>query len=166
MQANPDANGRLGTKAFMDQIAAMRQAVGDATDVVNCAPFAAAATIGSTSTPLDGTWAVTYTQSQLQAAGPGCASNDPSNCGHFTLTFDRGQWREAGPLGTNDDSAGTYVVASDNVTFFRHDQAYPGSDGEIWGQYIWSVYRGALIFKNMFVGGPCLNVKSWLKVGG
>jgi hypothetical protein len=155
------------TKAFIGEMAALRQAAGGSTDIVKCTSAAVTGRTGSTPTPLDGTWAVTYTESQLQAAGPigACDPSNPANYGYFSLTFDRGHWREVGPPGTNGDASGMYVVAGDKVTFYRRDNAYPGSSSEVWGPYIWSVYRGALTFKNTFVGGPCLNVKAWHKVG-
>jgi TRAP-type transport system periplasmic protein len=155
------------TKSFISEITAMRQAARGSTDAVSCSSADTAASSGSTPTSLDGTWTVAFTQSQLQAAGPSsnCGANNPANYGHFSLTFSRGHWSETGSPGTNGDASGTYVVAGDKVTFYRHDQAYQGSDGEIWGPYIWSVYRDTLTFKNTFIGGPCLNVKAWHKVG-
>ena len=65
-------------------------------------------------------------------------------------------------------SYGTYVVTGDKITFYRHDHAYPGSDTEVVGPYIWSVYRDTLTFKQGgpgFVGGIGWVLKPWRKTG-
>ncbi len=129
---------------------AMCQATGGLPDAVSCSSTGTAARITATLTPLDGTWAVTFTQSQLEAAGPSanCDASNPANYGHFSWKFSRRHWWQTGPPGTNGNASGTYVVTGDKVTFYRSDHAYPGSDTEIWGPYIWSVYRDTLTFKN------------------
>jgi len=61
---------------------------------------------------------------------------------------------------------GTYVVTGDKINFYRHDHDYPGSDTEVWGPYIWSVYRDTLTFK--WTGGTQgpieLIVKPWNRI--
>ena len=59
-------------------------------------------------------------------------------------------------------------MKGDQITFYRKDHAYPGSDTEIWGPYIWSVYRDTLTFREgaSFGMGPTgLTVNPWRKLG-
>src|SRR5262249_35946451 len=145
LESNPS------TRAFITQITAMRQAVGGAPDALSWpAGSGGSAQITTTATKLDGKWQVTFTESQLLAAGPGPGEDQPGNYGHFMLTFERGHWRQVGPGGTSDQGItvyGTYLVSGDKITFYRNDHEYPGSDTETWGPYIWSVYRDTLTFK-------------------
>jgi TRAP-type C4-dicarboxylate transport system substrate-binding protein len=160
LESNPS------TRAFIIQITAMRQA-GVSPDAVSCPPAGTPAQNATTLSPLEGRWAVTFTQSQLEAAGPStsCDPSNPANYGYFTLRFDRGRWWETSLPETNGNASGTYVTNGDKVTFYRNDDAYPGSDTEVWGPYIWSVYRDTLTFKNVGSGGPCLYVQPWHKIG-
>jgi hypothetical protein len=69
----------------------------------------------------------------------------------------------------NSGGSGTFVVRGNQIVFHRHDHAYPGSDTEVWGPYIWSVYRDTLTFKKV---SPLpeiptsLVVKPWRRTGG
>lgn len=164
LESNP------ATKAFIAQITAMRQAVGGAPDAVSCpAGSGGSSQITTTATKLDGKWQVTFTESQLLAAGPGPGEDQPENYGHFMLTFDRGHWRQAGPGGSSGviTNYGTYMVSGDKITFYRSDHEYPGSDTEIWGPYFWSVYRDTLTLKKAggSQGPTSLVVKPWRKIG-
>jgi TRAP-type C4-dicarboxylate transport system substrate-binding protein len=171
LESNPS------TKAFINQIAAMRQAAGDPPSTVTCPAAAATGGIAGAAAILQGTWQVTYTQSELAAAGASSAELDPSagNWGHFTLTFRQGHWwyRNIGgdptAVPNNKYGYGTYVVAGDKINFYRHDNAYPSSNTEIWGPYFWSVYRDTLTFKrDGWTGdqGPTmLAVKPWSRTG-
>src|SRR5215472_14806351 len=173
LDANPS------TKTFIKQIAAMRQAAGDAPSAVTC-PAAAAATggISSAASVLQGTWQVAFTEGELAAAGAGPGEVAPplGNWGHFTLRLNHGRWqiRQTGGDPQIDPSNrfyfGTYVVTGDKSSFYRHDQDYPGSNTEIWGPYIWSVYRDTLTFKtDGWTGGTqgptSLTVKPWSPIG-
>jgi hypothetical protein len=126
--------------------------------------------ITTTATKLDGKWEVTFTESQLLAAGGG-PEDQPGNYGHFMLTCERGRWRQAGPPGpAGRFASGTYVVRGNEVTFYRDDHSYRGSDTETWGPYIWSVYRDTLTFRRAGwsgdVTGPAeLVVKPWRRTG-
>src|SRR5262249_42136026 len=94
LESNP------ATKAFIAQITAMRQAVGGAPDAVSCpGGRGRSGQITTTATKLDGKWQVTFTESQLLAAGAGPDEDVPANYGPFMLTFERGHWRQAGPPG-------------------------------------------------------------------
>ena len=129
---------------------------------------AGAGGIASTAAALGGTWQVTYTLAEFSAAGadPSEASI-PSNIGHFMFSFSKGRWRMIGPPGGS--ASGTYSVTGDRITFYRHDHAYAGSDTEVWGPYIWSVYRDTLRFKKAGPPGIAmptgLVVKPWRKTG-
>ena len=72
-------------------------------------------------------------------------------------------------MGPGDSPAsGKYVLNGDEITFYRTDHAYPGSDTEIWGPYSWSVYRDTLTFRKSksFGEGPTgLVVKPWRRSG-
>jgi TRAP-type C4-dicarboxylate transport system substrate-binding protein len=171
LESNP------ATRAFIDEITAMRQAAGGSPDAVACPPASAAAAATAASA-LQGTWQVTYTESDLIAAGADSSALGPGlgNWGHFTLTFGQGHWwiRHIGGdpavAPNNLYYYGTYVVTGQQITFYRHDHDYPGSDTEIWGPYTWSVYRDTLTFKKAgWTGdtqGPTnLVVKPWRTTG-
>jgi TRAP-type C4-dicarboxylate transport system substrate-binding protein len=166
------------TKAFISQIVAMRRAAGDSPSTVTCAAAAATSGIISSATMLQGTWQVTYTQSELAAADADPSELAPQlgNFGHFTLTFRQHHWwyRNIGgdpaAISNNKYGYGTYVVTGDKISFYRHDSAYPSSNTEIWGPYIWSVYRDTLTFKKdgwtAGIQGPTmLAVKPWSRIG-
>ena len=106
----------------------------------------------------------------------GAASDEllPSqgNWGRFTFTLSRGHWWQTARPSTAPGwtAYGSYVVAGHKVTFYRHDHDYQGSDTEIWGPYIWSVYRDALTFQKAgWTGstqGPTgLAVRPWRRTG-
>ena len=106
----------------------------------------------------------------MLAAGADPTEDIPGNWGHFSLAFDRGHFTDVGPNVAPEDgpASGKYVVDGDKITFYRTDNAYPGSDTEIWGPYIWSVYRDTLTFRKSrdFGQGPTgLVVKPWRKSG-
>jgi TRAP-type C4-dicarboxylate transport system substrate-binding protein len=165
------------TKVFISQIAAMRHAAGDSPSTVTCAAAAAAGESISAAAILQGTWQVTYTQSELAAAGAAGDELSPSlgNFGHFSLRFSQGRWwwRNTGgdpaAIPNNTYANGTYVVTGNKINFYRHDNAYPSSNTEIWGPYIWSVYRNTLTFKKAGPPGQTgptgLVVKPWSKIG-
>ena len=162
------------TKAYIAQITAMRRAVGGSPAAVTC-PAASAGGTSASAAALQGTWQVTYTESELVAleGGPGIPSE--GNWGHFTFAFRHGHyWTRllGGDPGVSPNNArpnyGTYVVTGDKITFYRHDHAYTSSDTEVVGPYIWSVYRDTLTFKQGgpgFVGGLGWTVKPWRKTG-
>jgi TRAP-type C4-dicarboxylate transport system substrate-binding protein len=154
------------TKAFIQQITSIRDSLGGSPDAASCTTSAETGRTTQALTGLDGKWVVTYTRSQLFAAGADPSEDIPGNWGHFSLTFDRGHFSDAGPdVGPGSGAAsGTYVVNGDDITFYRTDNAYPGSDTEIWGPYTWSVYRDTLTFRKSgsFGEGPTgLVVKPW-----
>jgi TRAP-type C4-dicarboxylate transport system substrate-binding protein len=163
LESNPQ------TRAFMQKIRAMQRAPGNRPDAVQCPRTGAAKSAATSASALDGTWAVTYTRKEFRAAGAYADEvNIPANWGHFTLTFHRGHFFDNGTK-PNGSGSGTFVVRGDKITFYRHDHAYPGSDTEIWGPYIWSVYRDTLTFKKV---SPLpeiptsLVVKPWRRIRG
>ena len=172
LEANP------ATRVFINQITAMRQAIGGSPDALTCA---SAQTTGQGSTavsPLEGTWQVAYTKQELLAAGadPTQIYLSQETWGHFTLTFSSGHWSlrlTGGDPAVPPDyqlAYGTYAVAGDKILFHRRDHDTLGSGTEVWGPYIWSVYRGTLTFKrDGWTGGtqgPAgLVVKPWRKSG-
>jgi len=149
LDANPS------TKTFIEQISAMRQAPGDPPSTVTCPAAAASGGIIDSAAMLQGTWQATYTQNELAAAGADPNELAPSlgNWGHFTLKLSQGRWwihllgGDPAVAPNNVYYYGTYVVTGHQIKFYRHDHDYPGSDTEIWGPYIWSVYRDTLTFK-------------------
>jgi TRAP-type C4-dicarboxylate transport system substrate-binding protein len=166
------------TKAYISQITAMRPAAGGSPGAVACPAAAATGGIVSSAAELHGTWQVTYTENELIAAGADSNELQPSqgNFGHFTLTFSQGRWwwRNTGgdpaAIPNNKYAYGTYVVIGSKINFYRHDNAYPGSDTEIWGPFIWSVWRDTLTFKrDGWTGGTQgpsgLTVKPWSRIG-
>jgi TRAP-type C4-dicarboxylate transport system substrate-binding protein len=166
------------TRKFISEITAMRQVVGGTPNAIAC-PAASAGGIATGASALQGTWQVTYTQSELAAAGAEPSGMLPSqgNWGHFTFTLHNGHWQQrllgGDPAAAPDNLLpyyGTYVVTGTKITFYRHDSDYVGSDTEVWGPYIWSVYRDTLTFKREgWTGdtqGPTeLVVKPWRKTG-
>jgi hypothetical protein len=154
------------TRALIHQIALMRDALGGAADAASCSSATVATGLTRRGSELQGSWQVTYTESELNAAGADPSEDLPANFGHQTLTLERGEWSNAGPhVGPGSGTAsGTYLVHGDEITFYRHDHSYPGSDTEIWGPYIWSAYRDTLTFRKGkdFAQGPTgLVVKPW-----
>jgi hypothetical protein len=103
-------------------------------------------------TPLDGIWDVTYSRDELIAARPDPSEVEPSNYGHFTLEFHRGDFS----FWQTDNGhvewrlIGTYAVDGDSFAFFvAPNQAGTGNHGpEVW-RYRWSVYRGTLTFEKL-----------------
>jgi TRAP-type transport system periplasmic protein len=165
------------TKAFIDEITIMRQAIGGSPDVVACAA-ASAGGVSATASALGGTWQVTYTEQELIAAGadPGELGPSEGNWGHFTLTFRQGQWwlrlvgGDPGVAPNNLEEYGSYVVTGHQISFYRHDHDYTGSDTEVWGPYIWSMYRDTLTFKKAgwtgsTQGPTSLVVRPWRTTG-
>ena len=57
-------------------------------------------------------------------------------------------------------------MTGDKILFHRHDHAYLGSDTQVWGPYIWSVYRDTLTFRKAGAAPmpTDLVVKPWLKI--
>jgi TRAP-type C4-dicarboxylate transport system substrate-binding protein len=172
LEANP------ATRVFINQITAMRQAIGGSPDSLTCASARNTGQSSTAASPLEGTWQVTYTKQELLAAGadPTLIYLSEETWGHFTLMFSSGHWWLQ--LTGGDPAVppnyrlayGTYVVAGDKVLFHRLDHDYLGSGTEVWGPYIWSVYRDTLIFKrDGWTGGTQgltgLVVKPWRKSG-
>jgi TRAP-type C4-dicarboxylate transport system substrate-binding protein len=171
LEANPT------TRAFIDEITAMRQAVGGSPDAVAC-PAASAGGVSATASALQGIWQVTYTEQELAAAGADPSELGPGegNWGHFSLTLRQGQWwirligGDPAVTPNNVYYYGTYAVTGQQITFYRHDHDSPGSDSEVWGPYTWSVYRDTLTFKKAgWTGGiqgpTSLTVRPWRTTG-
>jgi TRAP-type C4-dicarboxylate transport system substrate-binding protein len=164
------------TRMFIDEITAM--AAGAAPGTITC-PAASPGGIPATASALQGTWQVAFTEAELAAAGAGAAGvGVPSegNWGHFIFTLRHGHWRyrlaggDPGVAPNNKLDFGTYVTTGDKISFYRHDHDYSSSDTEIWGPYLWSVYRDTLTFKPAgWAGGAqgpfSLVVKPWRKIG-
>jgi hypothetical protein len=134
---------------------------------VRCSSAATRTPVSGTDA-LEGKWEVQYTRSEFDAAGADPSEDLPVNWGHFTLVFDHGRWWSIGRK-PGSSAAGTYAVSGSKITFYRDDHAYPGSNTEVWGPYVWSVYRDTLTFSKpaSFAGGPTeLVVKPWRKAGG
>jgi len=166
------------TRAFINEITVMRQAVGGSPDAVSCPAAGAGGTAATTASELEGTWQDSYTEQELIAAGadPNELLPGQGNWGQFTLSLRRGHWSihhiggDPAVTPNNLYYYGTYVVTGQQITFYRHDHDYPGSDTEIWGPYTWSVYRDTLTFKKAgWTGGTrgptLLAVKPWRTIG-
>jgi len=162
------------TRRLIEQIASVRQAMGGSTDSVTCTSAGSTGQGGTTSGSLLGTWQVTYTRQELAAAGadPLAVFLGQETWGHFSLKLSGGHWSlrliSGGPKVTANHrpASGTYVVTGDKIVFHRHDRAYLGSDTQVWGPYIWSIYRDTLTFKKAeAVPMPTdLVVKPWTKI--
>jgi TRAP-type C4-dicarboxylate transport system substrate-binding protein len=157
------------TRAFIDEINAMRRVSGDRPDAVHCPTTGAARPAATNASALDGKWAVTYTRKEFRAAGAYPDEvNVIGNWGHFTLTLNRRHFAENGSM-PNSGGSGMFVVRGNQIVFHRHDHAYAGSDTEVWGPYIWSVYRDTLTFKKVSLLPEIptsLVVKPWRRIGG
>jgi hypothetical protein len=169
LESNP------ATRAFISQIMAIRQGIGGSPDPLTCAPTPNTGQNSTTVSPLQGTWQATYTKQELLAAGadPTLLYLSEETWGHFTLTFSSGHWwlrlisGDPGVPASHRLASGTYAVTGDKIVFHRHDHHYLGSNTQVWGPYIWSVYRGTLTFKK---AGPALMptgliVKPWRTTG-
>ena len=162
------------TRRFIEQIASVRQAMGGSPDSLTCTPTGSTGQSDPTASSFRGTWQVTYTKQDLVAAGadPLAIYLSQEAWGHFSLKLSGGHWSLrliGGPPAVAANyrpASGTYVVTGDKIVFHRHDQAYLGSNTEVWGPYIWSVYRGTLTFKKAG-SAPMptdLVVKPWTKI--
>lgn len=162
------------TKEFIAEIASLRQAMGGAPDSVSCSSTQRAPQSTTTRNAIEGTWQVAYTEQQFIAAGADQTEIYvlAGNWGDFSLKLSGGHWwlrligGDPGVAPAYRSSSGTYVVTGDKILFHRHDRSYLGSDTEVWGPYIWSVYRDTLTFKKA-ASAPMptdLVVKPWLKV--
>jgi TRAP-type C4-dicarboxylate transport system substrate-binding protein len=167
LESNP------ATRAFITEITAMRQAIGGSPSTVACPAAGTTGGVTGAATVLQGTWQVTYTESELVAAGADASELSPGlgNWGQFTLTFRQGHWQQrllGGDPGVAPNNRlpmyGTYVVTGHQITFYRHDHNYTGSDTEIWGPYTWSVYRDMLTLRG-HQGPTGLTVRPWRKTG-
>jgi TRAP-type C4-dicarboxylate transport system substrate-binding protein len=138
------------TKEFIAEIERLKQQTGPGKALLvpdDCGRVAAGPspqpspqpTKTTTSTELDGLWEVTFTKDEFVAAHPDPSEVDPSNWGHFTLKFDRGDFGGSSDSWT---STGTYVVDGDTITF------YVPNEKSLW-KYRWSVYRGTLTFEKL-----------------
>jgi TRAP-type C4-dicarboxylate transport system substrate-binding protein len=163
LESNPQ------TRTFIQQISGMRRNAGDRPDTVLCPPTGQAMSATTDASALDGTWVVTYTRKEFQAAGAYPDElNQSGNTGHFALTFSRGRFSINGSM-PDSSASGTFVISENKIVFHRHDHAYESSDTEVWGPYIWSVYRDTLTFKKV---SPLpeiptgLVVKPWRRIGG
>lgn len=143
------------TRAFLSEITVMRQAAGGSPDSLTCASVRNTGQGNTAVSPLEGSWQVTYTKQELLAAGadPTQIYLSQETWGHFSLTLSSGHWwlrlTDGDPaVPPNYRLAyGTYAVTGDKLLFHRRDHDYLGSGTEVWGPYIWSVYRGTLTFK-------------------
>jgi len=168
LEANPS------TKALIAQITSLRQAMGGSPDSLTCASTPNAGQDTTTATPLEGTWQVSYTKQEFIAAGADSTEIylSEGQWGHFSLKLSRGHWRlrliagDRGVAPKYRSAYGTYAVTGDKILFRRHDRAYLGSDTQVWGPYIWSVYRGTLTFRKAGAAPmpTDLVVKPWLKI--
>jgi TRAP-type C4-dicarboxylate transport system substrate-binding protein len=167
LEANPSS------KAFIAQITSLRQAMGGSPDSLTCASTPNAAQGTTTAIPLEGTWQVSYTEQEFVAAGADSTEIYLSGgqWGHFSLKLSRGHWwlrligGDRGVAPNYRSAYGTYAVTGDKILFRRHDRAYLGSDTEVWGPYIVSVYRDTLTFRKAGAAPmpTDLVVKPWLK---
>jgi TRAP-type C4-dicarboxylate transport system substrate-binding protein len=159
------------TKAFIAEITSLRRAIHGSTDSVTCPPTRNTAQSTTKPSPVEGMWQVTYTKQEFVAAGaPSDEIALSGGSGHFSLEISGGHWWlrliAADEGAQNQSSAsGTYTITGDKILFRRLDRAYPGS--EVWGPYIWSVYRDTLTFKKAgaYPMPTGLVVKPWLRVG-
>ena len=173
LESNPS------TRAFITEITAMRQTIGGSPSTVACPAAGTTGGVTGAATVLQGTWQVTYTESELVAAGADASELSPGlgNWGHFTLTFRQGHWSQrliGGDPGAAPNNQlpfyGTYVVRGHQITFYVHSHNYVGSDTQVMGPYIWSVYRDTLTFKKAGWSGSTqgptgLVVRPWRKTG-
>jgi TRAP-type C4-dicarboxylate transport system substrate-binding protein len=127
-------------------------------------------------TPIDGTWQMTVTASQLRGnpAYKIYGYNNPSphlvksDSGTYTMSLHHGHLQsiDAGPLGTSRDT-GTYTVRGNLLVF--HNTA--GHDIGETDTYVWSLYRGELTLSkpphqpNRHGGPPNPTFAPWHRVG-
>jgi len=108
-------------------------------------------------TALDGTWEVSYSREDFLAAGADPSEDNPANYGHFTWTFNRGDFEGTASVASGSAS-GTYVVVGDTLIVTETGGCCAG---EVWTVH-WSVYRDTLTL----TGGPTgWHVKPWRRVG-
>lgn len=105
---------------------------------------------------IEGTWDVSFTRQEMLAAGlADSGEDDPSNYGHFRLTFDSGRWamEQTGSPGSGTHS--TYTLGPGVVHLFS-----PADDATFDIPY--TVSPTTLVFGR---GGPVtFRVKAWTRV--
>jgi hypothetical protein len=113
----------------------------------------------ATSTAVDGTWEVTFTEKEMIAAGIADSGEDnPSNYGHFTLALHAGTWLldQLSPPQDNSGNSGTYVIVGTNILITKDNGEGPFA-------YPFTVTATTLTFGQ---GGPVtFRVKPWTRVG-
>jgi TRAP-type C4-dicarboxylate transport system substrate-binding protein len=150
------------TRAFIDQIIKMRDGTVDTPDAVSPCAGSSEPTKTTTVTALDGTWEVSITRKELLAAGIADAGeDDPSNYGHFTLTFHKGDYVQVNTTSNGSDS-GTYISDSGTYIVDGNTLILKVTNGEVWTM-TWSIYRDTLTLKGDIPAG--LRAKPWRRVG-
>jgi len=153
-----DLERNAQTRAFIDEITAMRDEIGNAPDTVSACAGSSEPTKTTAVTPLDGTWEVSFTREELLAASTDPGEDIPANYGHFTLKFDRGDFEITAATAGGSES-GTYLLNGNTLTITVTGGCCPG---EVWSM-VWSIYRDQLTLKG---GIPTpLRVKPWTRVG-
>jgi TRAP-type C4-dicarboxylate transport system substrate-binding protein len=107
----------------------------------------------TTVTDLDGTWEVTFTETELTATdGVDPSEIGPEMAGTFVVTFDRGDI--TGPAKPGESALGglTYVVEGDTLTIYAEDASMGGQvppPGPAVWKYRWSAYGDTLTFEKL-----------------
>jgi TRAP-type C4-dicarboxylate transport system substrate-binding protein len=153
------------TKAFLDQIRALKEQVASPSDSFEC-PSEEVDAEQAAATAIDGAYQVTTTLEELRAAGDPVAS--PDNVGELTMVLDRGRFASTiqnGEICTW--TSGTYVVDGDQVEFSVLDgSAAPNGSANRLGEvfdYGWSRYRDTLTLTAVpgEISPEPLRVKPW-----
>jgi TRAP-type C4-dicarboxylate transport system substrate-binding protein len=107
----------------------------------------------TTTTALDGTWEVTFTDKEFAATeGVDPSEIQPRVAGTFVVTFDRGDI--TGPAKPGDQAPGglTYFVDGDAITIYAPDSSMGGEippPGPAAWKYRWSAYGDTLTFEKL-----------------
>ena len=104
-------------------------------------------------TALDGTWEVTFTESEFAATeGVDPSEIGPGRAGTFVVTFDRGDITGPTKPGERAPDSVTYVVEDDTITIYAEDASMGGqvpSPGPAVWKYRWSVFNDTLTFEKL-----------------
>jgi len=107
----------------------------------------------TTVTALDGTWEVTFTETELAAVdGIDPSEIGPGNAGTFVVTFDRGDITGPVKSGERPPDGLTYIVEGDSLTIYATDASMGGEvppPGPAVWKYRWSVFNDTLTFKKL-----------------
>jgi TRAP-type C4-dicarboxylate transport system substrate-binding protein len=146
------------TAAWLAEITKLRQTTHAPADDAGSCGGSSPAKKTTTVTPLDGTWAVSFSRAELMAAGADPSEDLPENYARFTMKLHKGIY-EMIASSPNGSASGTYLVQGPKLTLTVTGGCCAGDTFTT----TWSVYRDTLTFQGGVPTG--MRVKPWRRIG-